>query len=135
MLDGRSRAHAWLAPLVAILAGCAATTPDATVTSRSAEATGLERRAIPPSGVHVVAPGQTLSEIAWIYRLDTNALARANGILDPDHVVAGRRLALRWEAPPDVGAPPRRAERPAETPVATAETAPSPLRVVVTPRD
>jgi LysM repeat protein len=98
------------------------------------EPTGLERRPIPPSGIHTVAHGETLSEIAWVYRLDVEALARANGITDPDVIATGRRLALRWFTPPEVAAPPARAApaRAAETePAAEAAPAAEPLRVVV----
>lgn len=96
--------------------------------------TGLERRPIPPSGLHAVAPGETLSEIAYIYRLDVEALARANGLLDPDHVVAGRTLSLRWNDPPRIGAPPKRAVREEPAPTDPPPPAAPPLRVVVTPR-
>jgi LysM repeat protein len=132
-LSARRRPYAAPTALVcAALTACAA--PPATPPTQVAEP-GPQRRAIPPSGVHQVASGETLSEIAWIYRLDVDALARANGILDPDHVVAGRRLHLRWDDPPRIGAPPRRAARPAPGPVRTTGAAVAPLRVVVTPRN
>ncbi len=41
-----------------------------------------------------VAPGDTLGAIAARNGLSVTALARANGIGDPDHVQAGRRLVL-----------------------------------------
>jgi LysM repeat protein len=41
-----------------------------------------------------VAPGDTLGAIAARSGLSVRALARANGIADPDHVVAGRRLVV-----------------------------------------
>lgn len=43
---------------------------------------------------HVVRPGETLSGIAARYRVSATALAEANGIDDPDHVIAGRRLRI-----------------------------------------
>lgn len=42
----------------------------------------------------VVAPGETLSHIAARNGVSVAALAAANGIADPDHVVAGTRLVL-----------------------------------------
>ncbi len=71
----------------------------------------LVRRPIPPSGEHVVRPGETLSEIAWIYRLNTLGLARANGIEDVDRVEAGAALWLAWEWPAVVIKPPVRGAR------------------------
>ena len=69
------------------------------------------RRAIPASGTHVVQPGETLSEIAWTYRLGTQSLARANNVSDPDSIMAGKRLYLRWSHPTQVAeAPARRDE-------------------------
>lgn len=41
-----------------------------------------------------IAPGDTLGAIAARHGLSVSALARANGIADPDHVVAGRRLSI-----------------------------------------
>lgn len=116
-------------PIVMILAACTPT-PTPPPAPPPPEPTGLERRPIPPSGLHTVAHGETLSEIAWVYRLDVEALARANGLTDPDVIATGRRLALRWSTPPEVAAPPTRA-----APARAAETAPEPaaepLRVVV----
>jgi murein DD-endopeptidase MepM/ murein hydrolase activator NlpD len=55
------------------------------------------------SGVHVVRRGETLSFIARRYGTTVAALARANGITDPDRVRAGRRLVVpggsRWRCP------------------------------------
>ncbi len=81
-------------------------------------AAGPERRAIPPSGRHVVAPGETLSEIAWMYRLGTERLAALNAIGDADRIHVGQRLRLR----PDPSIPP-----PERDPAADDE----PLRVVI----
>jgi lipoprotein NlpD len=82
----------WLAAL-ALLAGC----------------TSLDGRY--ESRVHVVRPGDTLYKIAWQYGLEQAALARWNGITNPDVIRVGQRLRL---APPY--APPRAAAaRPANT--------------------
>jgi LysM repeat protein len=127
----RQRALFRIAPLVLALAACAGPPAPPPAPPAPVE-TGLERRPIPPSGIHVVAPGETLSEIAYIYRLELDALARANGILEPDFIVPGRHLALRWEAPADVGrAPVRAAEARAERNAEPAPQAAAPLRVVV----
>lgn len=43
---------------------------------------------------HTVQAGETLSRIAALYGLSTSALARANGIADPDRIRAGQRLVI-----------------------------------------
>lgn len=122
--------------LAVLVSACAATPPPQEPAPPAAPPveTELERRPIPPSGVHEVAAGESLSEIAYVYRLDTDALARANGIADPDRIAEGRQLVLRWPEPP---ARPATARAEAADPdgAADADAAGSPLRVVVTPRD
>jgi LysM repeat protein len=44
--------------------------------------------------VHVVAAGETLSEIAARYGLDPAELAAANGVEDPDLIVVGQKLRI-----------------------------------------
>jgi putative chitinase len=51
------------------------------------------------SGSHRVRPGESLSEIAARSGVSTSALAAANGIRDPDHVVAGRLLTIPTASP------------------------------------
>ena len=119
-----SRALAALA-LTAALSGCLPPVtippPETSWSTPTAPAAGPTRRAIPASGEHVVAAGETLSQIAWMYGLTTPALARNNGISDVDRLEIGQRLRLRGPARGTTPAPP--AEE------ATAE----PLRVVITP--
>lgn len=125
------RAVLWLG---LILAACAdEPPPPPPLPAPPPEETGLERRPIPPSGVHVVAPGDTLSTIAYVYRLDLDALARANGITDVDRLMVGRQLALRWREPPAVSGPPVRAGE-ARARATAPEPEAAPLRVVVRPR-
>jgi LysM repeat protein len=130
-----------VAGLTVLLTACGATPPPRQPPPPPPAApaeTELERRPIPPSGVHVVAAGETLSEIAYVYHLDTHALARANAIADPDHISEGRRLVLRWPEPPPLAGPPARAATArAETAAPDADATPqdAPLRVVVTPRE
>lgn len=45
-------------------------------------------------GVHVVRAGETLSGIAARYGVSTQALARANGIANPNHIYVGQRLVI-----------------------------------------
>ena len=43
---------------------------------------------------HVVRPGETLSEIGYVYRLPYQKLAALNGIRNPDRIEAGQRLRM-----------------------------------------
>lgn len=45
---------------------------------------------------HVVRKGETLSGIAHAYGVSVRALQKANGIKNPDHIVAGKRLCIPW---------------------------------------
>jgi LysM repeat protein len=58
---------------------------------------------------HVVRPGQTLSGIAQMYGVSMFALARVNGIWNPDLVYAGQMLVIPMPMPvyrPPVPPPP-----------------------------
>lgn len=46
------------------------------------------------AALHQVAPGETLWGIGQRYGVSAEALARANGITDPDLVIDGRRLSI-----------------------------------------
>jgi LysM repeat protein len=48
---------------------------------------------------HVVQPGENLFRIALHYGLSYNALAAANGIINPDLIYVGQRLTIPAEAP------------------------------------
>ena len=51
----------------------------------------------PPSGsagIHVVQPGENLFRIALRYGLDTNTLARYNGIADPNTIYVGQKIRI-----------------------------------------
>jgi murein DD-endopeptidase MepM/ murein hydrolase activator NlpD len=48
----------------------------------------------PKQTVHVVRPGETLSEIGMAYGVDYHAIARANGITDPRSLQPGRRVVI-----------------------------------------
>ena len=56
------------------------------------------------SSTYTVAPGDTLSEIAARLHIPIDELAAANGITDPDHVVAGQVLVLPGSAPSSASA-------------------------------
>ena len=43
---------------------------------------------------HVVRPGETLSEIGYVYRIPYQKLAALNEIRDPDRIEAGQRLRM-----------------------------------------
>jgi len=78
------------------------------VTGKPAVAASSYRRG---ASVHVVRPGESLSEIAEGYGLSMNRLVAINQIDDPNHVEIGRQLKLKGEAP---------VARPKPSPVAAA---------------
>ena len=87
------------------------------VTGKPAMAAPSYRRG---ASVHVVRPGESLSEIAEGYGLSMNRLVAINQIDDPNHVEIGRQLKLKGEAPaprPVAAAP---VARPKPNPVAAA---------------
>ena len=87
------------------------------VTGKPAVAGSSYRRG---ASVHVVRPGESLSEIAEGYGLSMNRLVAINQIDDPNHVEIGRQLKLKGEAPaprPVAAAP---VARPKPSPVAAA---------------
>jgi LysM repeat protein len=47
-----------------------------------------------PTIVHIVQSGETLYSIARSYGVNMWAIARANGITDPNHIYAGQRLVI-----------------------------------------
>lgn len=51
--------------------------------------------------IHSIRPGDTLGAISRQYGVDVAVLAAANGLADPDFIVAGRTLSI-----PDPGRPP-----------------------------
>lgn len=92
------------------------------------------RAAVPPpaaGGVHVVAPGETLSKIARLYRKSRPEIARANNITPDAKVIIGQKLVI----PGTQAAPVRTANarpalpaaKPATKPVAVAAVAPKPV--------
>ena len=65
------------------------------------------------NGVHVVAPGETLSGIGRQYNVSVSALAAANNLLNPSTIYAGQRLQIPGAAT---------AADPGYTPVETVQT-------------
>jgi len=53
----------------------------------------------PATNVYVVRAGDTLYSIAALYRTTAWAIAKANGILDLNHIYVGQRLAIPGVAP------------------------------------
>jgi LysM repeat protein len=45
-------------------------------------------------GIHVVAPGETLANIATRYRVTTTAIMKANGLSNPNYLFSGQRLVI-----------------------------------------
>jgi LysM repeat protein len=45
-------------------------------------------------GVHIVRQGETLKSIASLYGTTVDALARANGIVNPNYIWVGQRLTI-----------------------------------------
>jgi lipoprotein NlpD len=81
----------------------------------------------PPTGTHVVQPGETLYKIAFRYRLDWRDLAAWNRLGDADRIYPGQSIRL---SPPTGTASARPSSSPSQTPVGTKPapraTAPSP---------
>jgi LysM repeat protein len=48
----------------------------------------------PEPGVHIVRPGETLYGIALMYGTTVDAIASANGIVDPNFIHVGQRLII-----------------------------------------
>jgi LysM repeat protein len=48
----------------------------------------------PEAGVHIVRQGETLRSIASMYGTTVDALARANGIVNPNYIWVGQRLTI-----------------------------------------
>lgn len=84
---------------------------------------------------HVVAPGESLGAIAKRHGIATAALAAANGLKNPNHIVPGQRLLVPGAAPaapppPAAEAQPQVAAAPATPTVATA---PADLPLAIAP--
>jgi murein DD-endopeptidase MepM/ murein hydrolase activator NlpD len=108
-------------------------------------AVGPPRSALTPgSGVHVVAPGETLHSIARLYRKSVLALAKANNIRPDTMVRVGERIVIpdggvATAAPPPTAAPARPATVATLPPPDTVAAAESPhsarLAAPTTPPD
>lgn len=95
--------------VLALPAGAAPPPPEPAAAARAADANAV---------VHVVAPGETLSEIARRYGVRYSEIATANNITDPARVRAGQELVIPgWQAP---GTPAVAAPAPAATPASGA---------------
>jgi len=66
-------------------------------------AAALAAPAADSSIVHVVRPGETLYSIARFYGVDMWALARANNIVNPNHIFVGQRLVISSGTTPGTG--------------------------------
>jgi murein DD-endopeptidase MepM/ murein hydrolase activator NlpD len=86
---------------------------------------GAPRTALAPtSGMHVVAPGETLHSIARLYGKSVMVLATANNIRPDTMVKVGERIIIPGVQPGAAGAP--RAQAPAVPPGPSLATAESP---------
>jgi len=84
---------------------------------------------------HVVAPGESLGSIAKRHGIATTALAAANGLKNPNHIVPGQRLVVPGAAVAAPAAPPPPTAD-AEAPIAAApaeEAAPAHLPLAAAP--
>ncbi len=61
----------------------------------------------PVGTIHVVQPGEMLTQIALRYGVDAWAIARANGITNLNHIYVGQRLVIPGVAPPRKPSQPR----------------------------
>lgn len=92
--------RAFATALVAVLVGAAATAGMMATSHATA------------SDIYVVRGGDTLSGIAAEYGTTADALARANGITDPDRIVAGQKLTITVAGGQAVGIPAKLAAHP-----------------------
>jgi lipoprotein NlpD len=76
-----------LFPLLLLLSGCFGGGHYAPVIERQGPV-----KTFPSS--HIVSAGETLYSIAWLYKMDSAALARANKINSPYTIYPGQRLSL-----------------------------------------
>jgi LysM repeat protein len=82
---------------------------------------------------HVVAEGETLSEIAAQYAVSAEAIMACNSLADPDLVVAGQELTIPVPSPPPATSPaaptytpkPSNTPKPSSTPKPPATKAPT----------
>jgi len=123
-------------PLVLHLPTTPAASPPPTVTSTpgaTAESGGATATPAPPSGqTYTVQPGDTLYEIARRFGVSVEALARANGILNPALIHPGQVLVI--PVPGTTPRPPVATPTPSRTPSAlTTPVAPSPTIATGTP--
>ncbi len=79
---------------------------------------------------HTIAAGETLSNIAVIYKVDPQDIAKVNRLPDPTYIQAGQQLAIPGYHPSDVPFPPKstpppslaKLPTPVYQPIATSET-------------
>ena len=84
---------------------------------------------VPPSGVHVVAPGETLNSIARLYGKPVMVLAKANNIPPDTMVRVGERIIIpEMREQPRPAPAPLRAEAPVAQPTGSLASADSPQR-------
>ncbi len=84
-----------------IFVGQVLTIPGADAGAAANSATG--GGTVVSGGTHVVSPGESLAAIASRYGLSIQDLARANGITDPNRVLAGALLRIATAPPPTPG--------------------------------
>ncbi|MEY3757944.1 MAG: hypothetical protein RLZZ263_1098 [Cyanobacteriota bacterium] len=89
----------------------------------SSRAANSPAAAASKSSEHVVATGESLSNIADRYNTSVDRLVAINKISDPNLVVAGTRLKL--QAPPAPKPAPKQAARPAAKPAVASKPAPT----------
>ena len=71
----------------------------APTTVRTTAPTAIPTKAVSGEQTHVVQPGENLFRIALHYGMTYQALAAANGIVNPDLIYVGQKLIISAEAP------------------------------------
>lgn len=92
LAEDRGTANA--APRQTVSAPVAVTAGDAIAPAGAIQAIQATPRPPGTATYHTVQAGETLGKIAAQYGLTTAALARANGITNPDLIRAGQRLVI-----------------------------------------
>ncbi len=110
-MDNSVKRGLWLGAAGLLLAGCTNFQPVhwggevPWEQARRAIYTGSDEtsRVVPPSAQHLVMPGETVSELAELYRVPSRDIVALNGLSPPYHIYVGQVLRLPQAGTPQPG--------------------------------